>query len=272
MAAMGAQGVRWPYPRRVFAQLFLALHQAGAKRIVGDFTFFEESDAMDDQVLANVAARRAGARAGAHSGAPARYLDRGFCPPTRRLFPDPAHRAGGVSAGRRRHRAGLSVAGLPRGGRAGEDDDGAGRPAPLAWRAGEAPHPRGAGAVGRALHRGRGTGPATGARGRAGSGICAHGPRAGGAAAVSRRVHAAGAGPGRVRRGECQQHVRREGAARRQGGVGRDAPLDRVGQSQRRRFHRGRAAARAAAARARRGARHRLGRARPDLPARGRCS
>ena len=56
MAAMSAQGVRWPYPRRVFAQLFLALHQAGAKRIVGDFTFFEESDAMDDQVLANVAA------------------------------------------------------------------------------------------------------------------------------------------------------------------------------------------------------------------------
>ena len=56
MAAMGAQGVRWPYPRRVFAQLFLALHQAGAKRIVADFTFFEESDAVDDQLLANVSA------------------------------------------------------------------------------------------------------------------------------------------------------------------------------------------------------------------------
>lgn len=54
MAAMGAQGVRWPFPRPVFARLFLALHQAGAKRIVSDITFFEESDAVDDQVLAAV--------------------------------------------------------------------------------------------------------------------------------------------------------------------------------------------------------------------------
>jgi len=56
MTAMSAQGVRWPFPRRVFAQLFLALHQAGAERIVADFTFFEESDAVDDQLLANVSA------------------------------------------------------------------------------------------------------------------------------------------------------------------------------------------------------------------------
>lgn len=56
MTAMSAQGVRWPFPRRIFAQLFLALHQAGAKRVVADFTFLEESDAVDDQVLANVTA------------------------------------------------------------------------------------------------------------------------------------------------------------------------------------------------------------------------
>lgn len=56
MTAMSGLGVRWPYPRRVFAQFFLALHQAGARRIVADFTFFEESDAVDDQLLANVAA------------------------------------------------------------------------------------------------------------------------------------------------------------------------------------------------------------------------
>ncbi len=55
MTAMGAQGVRWPFPRRIFAQLFLSLHQAGAKRIMVDITFLEESDAMEDRLLANVA-------------------------------------------------------------------------------------------------------------------------------------------------------------------------------------------------------------------------
>lgn len=56
MAAMSAQGVRWPFPRTLFARLFVALHQAGARRVVADFTFFEESDAMADQVLATVTA------------------------------------------------------------------------------------------------------------------------------------------------------------------------------------------------------------------------
>jgi adenylate cyclase len=56
MTEMSALGVRWPFPRTLFAQLFVALHQAGARRIVADFTFFEESDAMADQVLATVAA------------------------------------------------------------------------------------------------------------------------------------------------------------------------------------------------------------------------
>ena len=56
MAAMSAQGVRWPFPRAIFAQLIVALQQAGATRLVVDFTFFEESDAGQDLLLASVAA------------------------------------------------------------------------------------------------------------------------------------------------------------------------------------------------------------------------
>jgi adenylate cyclase len=56
MAAMSTQGVRWPFPRTIFAQLIAALQQAGAARVVVDFTFFEESDAGQDQLLASVAA------------------------------------------------------------------------------------------------------------------------------------------------------------------------------------------------------------------------
>lgn len=56
MTEMSALGVRWPFPRIIFAQLLAALHLAGAERVVVDFTFFEESDAMQDQLLAGVAA------------------------------------------------------------------------------------------------------------------------------------------------------------------------------------------------------------------------
>ncbi len=56
MAAMSERGIRWPFPRLVFAQLIGSLHLAGAKLIVVDFTFFEESDAMQDQALAALAA------------------------------------------------------------------------------------------------------------------------------------------------------------------------------------------------------------------------
>lgn len=56
MEQMGAQGMRWPFPRAVFAQLIAALHLAGAEKVVVDFTFFEESDAEQDQLLASVAA------------------------------------------------------------------------------------------------------------------------------------------------------------------------------------------------------------------------
>lgn len=52
MQAFQALGIRWPFPRRYFAQLAAALHQAGASRIAMDFTFFEESD--DDALLAGV--------------------------------------------------------------------------------------------------------------------------------------------------------------------------------------------------------------------------
>lgn len=56
MTAMSAQGVRWPFPRMIFAQLIASLHLAGADKVVVDFTFFEESDAMQDQLLAGIAA------------------------------------------------------------------------------------------------------------------------------------------------------------------------------------------------------------------------
>lgn len=56
MTAMGEQGLRWPFPRMIFAQLIVALHQAGAAKVLVDFTFFESSDAMQDQLLAAVAA------------------------------------------------------------------------------------------------------------------------------------------------------------------------------------------------------------------------
>ena len=57
MSAMSEKGVRWPFPRVIFAQLIAALHLAGAERVVVDFTFFEESAAAEqDQLLALVAA------------------------------------------------------------------------------------------------------------------------------------------------------------------------------------------------------------------------
>jgi adenylate cyclase len=56
MAAMSELGVRWPFPRLIFAQLIATLHLAGAEQVVVDFTFFEESDSMQDQVLAVVTA------------------------------------------------------------------------------------------------------------------------------------------------------------------------------------------------------------------------
>jgi len=61
LQAMSAQGVRWPFPRLVFAQLVAALDRAGAEKIVFDFTFFEESAAAEeDQLLAAVAAASPG--------------------------------------------------------------------------------------------------------------------------------------------------------------------------------------------------------------------
>ena len=57
MKAMSDMGVRWPFPRGIFAQLLVALQQAGATRVLADFTFFEESDSpVDDATLAGVAA------------------------------------------------------------------------------------------------------------------------------------------------------------------------------------------------------------------------
>ncbi|MBS0663048.1 MAG: CHASE2 domain-containing protein [Verrucomicrobia bacterium] len=61
LSALSAQGLRWPFPRGVFAQLIAGLRQAGAGRIVMDFTFLEESDAAEqDLLLASVAAATPG--------------------------------------------------------------------------------------------------------------------------------------------------------------------------------------------------------------------
>ena len=56
--AMGREyGMRWPWPRSAFAGLIAGLHRAGARRIVVDLIFFEESDRADfDQLLGSVAA------------------------------------------------------------------------------------------------------------------------------------------------------------------------------------------------------------------------
>ena len=57
LGALSTQGVRWPFPRGIFAQLVVGLRQAGAARIVLDFTFLEESEALDqDLLLAGVTA------------------------------------------------------------------------------------------------------------------------------------------------------------------------------------------------------------------------
>ncbi len=57
MTAMSTLGVRWPFPRGIFAQLICGLQQSGAARIVLDSTFFEESNApAEDALLASVAA------------------------------------------------------------------------------------------------------------------------------------------------------------------------------------------------------------------------
>jgi adenylate cyclase len=56
MKAMSDLGLRWPFPRTIFAQLIVALQQAGAERVLMDFTFFEESEPLDDATLASVAA------------------------------------------------------------------------------------------------------------------------------------------------------------------------------------------------------------------------
>lgn len=48
--------LRWPWPRKAFAGLFAALHQAGARAIVADFIFFENSDAGEDALLGAVSA------------------------------------------------------------------------------------------------------------------------------------------------------------------------------------------------------------------------
>ena len=56
LSVLSRQGLRWPFPRAIFAQLILALQQAGAAHVVVDFTFFEETATEQDQLLAAVAA------------------------------------------------------------------------------------------------------------------------------------------------------------------------------------------------------------------------
>ncbi len=59
LATLGREpyGMRWPFPRAAFAGLIAVLDRAGAERIVMDFTFFEQSDAAEqDLMLGSVAA------------------------------------------------------------------------------------------------------------------------------------------------------------------------------------------------------------------------
>jgi adenylate cyclase len=59
LKALGQEGygMRWPFPRGAFAGLIAALDRAGASRIILDFTFFEQSDAAEqDLLLAGTAA------------------------------------------------------------------------------------------------------------------------------------------------------------------------------------------------------------------------
>ena len=56
LSALSQQGLRWPFPRAIFAQLIVALQQAGAAQVVVDFTFFEETATEQDQLRAAVAA------------------------------------------------------------------------------------------------------------------------------------------------------------------------------------------------------------------------
>ncbi|MEO6876428.1 MAG: CHASE2 domain-containing protein, partial [Opitutaceae bacterium] len=49
--------MRWPFPRAAFAGLIAALDRAGAERIIVDYTFFDQSDSAEqDLLLAGVAA------------------------------------------------------------------------------------------------------------------------------------------------------------------------------------------------------------------------
>ncbi len=59
LATLGREpyAMRWPFPRAAFAGLIAALDRAGAERIVMDFTFFEQSEAAEqDLMLAAIAA------------------------------------------------------------------------------------------------------------------------------------------------------------------------------------------------------------------------
>ena len=48
--------VGWPWPRSLFGALIASLHQAGAKKILMDFEFFESRDSLQDDTLAAYAA------------------------------------------------------------------------------------------------------------------------------------------------------------------------------------------------------------------------
>jgi adenylate cyclase len=57
MQTLKPLGERWPFSRKIFASLIATLDRAGAARIVFDFTFFEPSDAAEqDAILAGTAA------------------------------------------------------------------------------------------------------------------------------------------------------------------------------------------------------------------------
>ncbi len=71
MALLGREphAMRWPFPRAAFAALILGLERAGAERIVMDFTFFEDSESAEqDLLLAATAAAAPGVVLGRTAG------------------------------------------------------------------------------------------------------------------------------------------------------------------------------------------------------------
>jgi adenylate cyclase len=95
MSAASELGQRWPFPRTTFAGLIAALDRAGAAKIIFDFTFFEQSDRAEfDLILAGIAAGTPSVVLGRTEKRPPVFWSDSFIATHPALFRQP--RAGGV--------------------------------------------------------------------------------------------------------------------------------------------------------------------------------